>query len=121
MENLVNKYNFIFDGTMDDDENIIYVFASSGLELDDYRELFDDLYEEDIEEYASEHSISEEDFEITGCSIYLYVDKETEEVDEDFITLQPNVTYSDGETAELLGAFISLESETIEQLLNLKK
>lgn len=121
MDNLVEKYHLVYDGSMEEDNNKIYIFANFELAIEDSKQLFYELYEEDIEEYASEHSVSDEDFKVVGCSIYLYVDKETGEVDEDYITLQPLVEYDDGESAELLGAFVELDDENINKLLELVK
>lgn len=102
---------FIFDGSSELVETTEYFFLCEDLEH--AKDVFFNLYEEDIEDFA-EQSTYDEEYTINGCVIILEINNETKTVENASITVQLTV---DGELLELLPVDIELDEETIKMLL----
>ncbi len=105
----------IYDGRMDREDTVDYYFVSENMAS--ATKLFEELYEEDIIEYAAERvtlEMEEDGYEVTGCSVCITVNKDTDEIESVTITATAE---TDSEIIDLEPADIELEEEQLQILL----
>lgn len=103
---------FIYDGSMELDATTEYCFICE--DLDHAKNVFFNLCEEDMDNFAEERAVADE-YEITGCIIILEMNNETEVAENIYISVQVEV---DDELYELEPTDIELDEEAIGVLLS---
>lgn len=103
---------FIFDGSMELEETTEYVFLCE--DLGHAKDVFFNLYEENIEDFVEERTF-EEEYTINGCVIILEINNETKAVEN--VCLSVQIT-ADEELLELEPADIELDEKAIKLLLS---
>ena len=103
---------FIYDGSMALEETTEYCFICE--DLDHAKNVFFNLCEEDMDNFAEERAVADE-YEVTSCVIILEMNNETKTAENISISVQVEV---DGELYELEPTDIELDEEAIGMLLS---
>lgn len=110
------KYGLIYDGKSVEEKYTDYYFTTEGLE--NAQDLFYDLYEEDIEDYAYERLWGDEgEYEINATIICLSVSNKTGKVK--YKTIAPEIKLKDGRLRGLEDADIVLKKKFVDELMSL--
>ena len=105
--------NLIYDGKMDNGDIISHFFVSEDIEH--AADLFEYLYEEDIEDFAAERVEADVyDYEVEGCSLCLNLHAKNRSLESATLTA---TVIMNGETMELEPAEIDLDENALHILL----